>query len=105
MGLFFSGSRWRIKIRRAQEKVVGLWIDLHRLRPVLGLYRLDLAELVGRVFVEDVNHAFARRDKQQTRCGLKDVSVHSGGDGKRLDDFSIVCIHHHQELGVAARGE
>ena len=47
MGLFFSGSRWRIKIRSAQEKVVGLGIDLHRLRPVLGFDRLDLTELVG----------------------------------------------------------
>jgi hypothetical protein len=47
MGLFFSGSPWRIKIRCAQEKVVRLWIDLHRLCSVLGLYRLDLTELVG----------------------------------------------------------
>src|ERR1700686_157801 len=47
MGLFFSGSSRGIKIRRTQEKIVGLGIDLHRLRPILGFDRLNLTELVG----------------------------------------------------------
>src|SRR5882762_4419107 len=105
MGLFFCGSRWRIKIRRAQEQVVRLRIDLHRLGPVLGLDLLDLAELVRRILVENVDHAFAGRDKQQTRCRLKDGSVHPSSDGERLNDFSVVRIHHHHELRAAARGK
>src|ERR1700693_6316362 len=68
IGLFFRGSRRRIKIRRAQEKIVGLGIDLHRLCPVLSLDRLNLAELVRRIFVENVDHALASRDEQHTRC-------------------------------------
>src|ERR1700730_8538875 len=47
MGLFFCGSCRRIKIRCAQEKIVGLGIDLHRLRAILGLDCLDFTELVG----------------------------------------------------------
>src|SRR6266436_9381471 len=105
MGLLFCGSCWRIKIRRAQEQVVRLRIDLHRLGPVLGLDLLDLAELVMRILVENVDHAFAGRDKQQTRCRLKDGSVHPSSDGERLNDFSVVRIHHHHELRVAARRE
>src|SRR5882762_1753923 len=105
MGLLFCGSRWRIKIRRAQEQVVRLRIDLLRLGPVLGLDLIDLAELVRRILVENVDHAFAGRDKQQTRCRLKDSSVHPGSDGERLNDFSIVRIHHHHELRVTACGK
>ena len=63
MRLLVGGSRWRIEIRRAQEKVVRLGIDLHRLRPVFSLDRFDFAELVRRIFMVNVDHAFARRDK------------------------------------------
>jgi hypothetical protein len=84
---------------------LNLFLSNNSFRIKGGLDGLDLAELVRRVFVENVDQAFAGRDKQQTRLRLEDVSVHPGGDGKRLNDFSIVGIHHHQELRVATRRE
>jgi hypothetical protein len=54
MGTIRCGSRRRIKIRRGQEEVVGLGIERHRFGPDLGLDRLDLTVLLGRVFVEDM---------------------------------------------------
>ena len=47
MWLFFRGSRRRIKIRCAQEKVMGLGVDLHRLGPILGRDRIDFTEFFG----------------------------------------------------------
>jgi hypothetical protein len=47
MRLLFCGGRRRIKVRRAQERIVGFWIELHRLGCVFGLNRIDLAELSG----------------------------------------------------------
>lgn len=102
MRLFLRRSSWRIKIRSGQEKPVRFWIELHRLRTVFGLNRFDLTELIWRVFVENVDHSFARRDKQQPRRRLKDIRVDSCSDRERLENFSIVSIHHYCELRVAA---
>jgi len=56
---------------------VRLGINSHRFGPVLGLDGLDLAELIGRAFVVDVDHALARRNEQHTRFRLKHVGAHS----------------------------
>ena len=74
---FALGSCWRIEIRSGLDKVVRLGINSPRSGPVLCLDGLDLAELIGRLFVLDVNHALTRRIEQHTRFRLKHVGAHS----------------------------
>ena len=59
MRLFLGWSRRRIEIRSGEEQFVRFGIDLHRLGPVLSVDGLNLAQFVGRVFVENVDLAFA----------------------------------------------
>jgi uncharacterized protein len=51
--------------------------------------------------MEDVDKPFASGGEQQTRFGLIGRGIDTGGHEKRLDNVSIVGIHHHQHLGVA----
>ena len=73
--------------------------------PNLGLDGVDHAVLVGRVFVEDVDVSLARGDEDQLGFGIVGSGVGAGGDGKRLNDFPVVRVHHHEHLRVAAGAE
>src|ERR1700688_250539 len=61
MGLLFGWSGRGIEIRCSEKNIVGLWINLQRLSSVLGLNGFNLAELVCRIFMVNVQHAFAGR--------------------------------------------
>ena len=77
-------------------------IEPHGLGSELGLDRLDLAELVRRVFVEDMDHPLAGRGEDHAGIGLISGGIHSPRDRERLDNLSVASIHHHEHLRVAA---
>src|SRR5258708_35319694 len=104
MRLLFRWSGWWIKIRRAQIQLVGLWINLNRSGPELTLDCLNFTEFVRRVFVENVNHAFACGYEQHPRCGLEGVRIHSARNRECLENFSTVRIDHDHHLSAAACG-
>src|ERR1700730_16258890 len=105
MGLFRSRSRRRTKVRRNKVEVVRFRIERHGLGAILCLDRLENGELVRRFFVEDMNHVVPGGHEQQTRRGVISVGVYTAADWERLHNFSAVCIHSYEELGVAARDE
>src|ERR1700738_3868022 len=71
MRLLFRWSGWGIEIRRTQEKLVRFWINLNSFGAEFSLDCLNLAELVGRIFVENVNHALFCGHEEHARFGLK----------------------------------
>src|SRR6266849_5284808 len=52
-----------------------------------------------------MDESLARGDKYHARGWLKLNSVHAGGNWERLDDVSLVRIHHHHHLRLAAAGK
>ena len=85
--------------------MVRLCIQSHGFGAELGLDGFDLTEFVGRIFMEDVNHAFTRGSEYQSRFRFISGSVNASRDRKRLNDVSVVSIHDHQHPGIAARAE
>src|SRR5215472_2769183 len=74
-------ARWR-KICRIHENVVCLGVETHGLGAQFCLHLFYLAELVRRVFVEDVHKTFARRDVHHPRLRLKHRRIRAPGDGE-----------------------
>src|SRR5579864_3116519 len=93
MGLLLGRSRKWGKIRRVQIKIVRLWIESHCFGPELSLDSLDHAELIGRVFVEDMRRALARCCKHLAHYGIIGVRVHMVAYLKCLNQSSAVRIH------------
>src|ERR1700730_3206480 len=105
MGILLRWSGSRTKIRGGQKKAVRLWIETHRFGAKLGFDRFRFRELVGGILMKNVELAHPGGDKQQSCFSIKDVGVHTGADGQRLDDLAIVRIHHHKKLRVAGAGK
>jgi len=55
--------------------------------------------------VENVDHAFARGDEDETGFGFESGSVYSGGDRKRREHFAGVGIEDDELLRIAAGAE
>ena len=77
----FRGRCRLTEIRRGDPYVVGFRIERHRLRPVLGHEHLDRGELVGRVFMVNMDPAFASRDKDHARVRLESNRIDTDADG------------------------
>src|SRR5256885_16747092 len=75
-----------------EEDVVGLGVEAHGFGAEFGLDGFGFAELVGRVFVENVDHAFAGGDEDETGFGFEGGGVCSGGDRKRREHVAGVGI-------------
>lgn len=88
-----GGGRWgRAEIHGGEEDVVGLGVEAHGFGAEFGFNGFGFAEFVGRVFVEDVDVAFAGGYEDETGFGFEGCGVYSGGDGKGLENFSAVGI-------------
>src|SRR5882757_5532961 len=95
----------RAEVDGGEEDVVGFGVEAHGLGAEFGLDGFGFAELVGRVFVENVDHAFARGDEDETGFGFEGGGVHSGGDRKRREHFTGVGIEDDELLWIAAGAE
>ena len=95
----------RVEVGSVHEETVRLGVESHGFGPELSIDGVDFAVLIGRVFVEDVDLAFVRGDKDHLGRGIVGDGVGPGGDGKGLDDLSAVRIHDHQDLRIAAGAE
>src|SRR5215471_8861984 len=71
----------RIKVRRAEKNPVRFRIDLAGFGAVLRLHRLDLAELLRRIFVENMHHALAGADVEHAGSRIERVRVYSCRNG------------------------
>src|SRR6202166_1065965 len=105
MGLLFGWSCRGIEIRCSEKNIVGLWINLQRLSPVLGLNGFNLAELVWRIFMVNVQHAFARRYEQHAGRRFEIIATPARRNRIRLEDLSCVGVHHGHELWPATGRE
>ena len=56
-------------------------IDPARFGAEFRHHRLDFAELVGRILVENMQHAIARRAKKHAGAGIECVRIHSSRNG------------------------
>src|SRR5580704_6785366 len=84
---------------------MGFRFEAHRLSAKFGFYCVEDTVLVWGVFVEDVNDALARGNKEHAGFRFIDSGVRTGGDRKRLDHFAVFRIQHYEHLGVAPRTE
>jgi hypothetical protein len=101
MWLLFRWSGCRAKIRGAQIKLVRFWINLDGFRPEFRLDCPSLTEFVGRIFMENMNHALFCGHEEHARFGLKRVGIHSGRNRKRLNEFAGVSVKHRGDLRTA----
>src|ERR1700756_1895384 len=103
MRLLCSCGGGGAKNTRGHEEGMRLAVEPHRLCSELSLDGLDSAELVRRVFMEDVDHPLTSGSKQQAGLRLVDCGIDSAGNRERLNDVSVLGIHHHQHLRLASR--
>src|SRR5579859_1901513 len=105
MWLIGSGSRSRAKVHSVQVQIVRLGIQAHSLGSVFSRYRFRFAELIWRVFMENVDHPFACGNKDEPGFRFIRGRIYPGGDWERLQYFSSVGIEHDEHLGIAPRAE
>src|SRR5256885_8349904 len=95
----------RAEVDGGEEDVVGFGVEAHGLGAEFGFDGFGFAELVGRVFVEDVDHAFAGGDEDEAGFGFERGGVYSTGDRKGREDFTGVGIEDDELLWIAAGAE
>lgn len=80
---------------------MGVAIEGHGLGSELGPQGGDFAQLVGRIFMEDMHDSLPGRDEYQPGGVLKSCGIGSRADGHRLQDLSRVSVHHYEHLRLA----
>src|SRR5260221_11001299 len=93
------------KIGGVDEQLMSLRIERHIARAKFRFHSFDDAELVGAVFVEDVQGAFTPSSKEKAGFRVVDVGGDYGSDGKGLPNFADVGVHDGQELIATADDE
>src|ERR1700687_4869975 len=101
-GLLRSRSGSGSKIRGVDEKSVRPGIERHVASPKFSLDRLNDAEFVRRVFMEDMQSACSGCSEEQTCFRFINVRVYSIIDGKGLENLAAVSIHDGQHFVAPA---
>ena len=96
------GGGSRAEVDSGEEDVASLGVEAHGLGTEFGLDGFGFAEFVGRIFVEDVDHAFAGGNEDETGFGFEGCGIYAGGDGKGLQNFAAVRVEDDELLGIAA---
>src|SRR5258708_34694811 len=75
------------KIGGGDEQLMSLRIERHIARAKFRFHSFDDAEIVGAVFVADVQGAFTHSSKEKAGFRFVDVGVYSGADWKGMQNF------------------
>src|SRR5258708_11137014 len=81
------------KIGGVDEQLMSLRIEPHIARAKFRFHSFDDAELVGAVFVEDVQGAFTPSSKDKDGCRFVDAGVDSAAHWKGLQEFAYGGVH------------